>query len=102
MSEDKFYPFADEWMWNYCIFLGSFTDSEGNNWDLGVHISKRDFVSGAIVHGNESGDYYSPSFDRESVERFFSPKMDDYGPIEAYRETYRRAKEKGLLKRKEA
>jgi hypothetical protein len=63
---DKFYPAADEWMWDYAIFLGKFTDSEGRNFDLGVHIDYfpdgdnviKD-VMDATVHSNEAGDYTS-------------------------------------------
>jgi hypothetical protein len=102
MSEDKFYPSADEWMWSYCIFLGKFVDSKGNKWDLGVHIESSDIfdfyrLSAAIVHGNESGDYYSGDIN----ENVFDKRYDNFFPGEAYRETYRRAKEKGLFKRKE-
>lgn len=71
--DDKFYPSANEWMWNYCTFLGKFTDSEGENYDLGIHINKGyidlggsyvSSISDATVHGEEPGDYSSGDFRR--------------------------------------
>jgi hypothetical protein len=62
------YPSAKKWMWNYCYFLGKFTDSEGRNFDLGIHIYKNfpinstDRFLEANVNGNEAGDYYSGDF----------------------------------------
>jgi hypothetical protein len=61
---DLFYPDAKDWMWDYCLFLGKFTDSKGKNYDLGVHfnnytdLEKYNF-SLAIVYSNEPGDYSS-------------------------------------------
>lgn len=80
------YPEAKEWMWNYCIYLGPFTSSKGNNYDLGVYLSENGFHSGAIVASNTPGDYYSP--DLNSMEN----SNKDF-----YKETYRRAKELQLL-----
>ena len=56
-----YYPSAREWMWNYCIYLGPFTDSQGNNYDLGIYMDSDEFigVSAAIVYGNENGEYLS-------------------------------------------
>jgi hypothetical protein len=53
-----FYPSAKDWMWNYCIYLGPFTDSEGNNYDLGIHLGRLG-ASAAIVYGDEPGEYIS-------------------------------------------
>ena len=60
-----YYPSAKEWMWNYCIYLGPFTDSEGHNYDLGIHI-REDKEPGSVLHasnasvyGNEPGNYLS-------------------------------------------
>ena len=40
IKQDKFYPKADYWLWNYCIFLGKYTDPISNkNYDLGIHIT---------------------------------------------------------------
>ena len=88
------FPGANEWMWDYCVFLGPFTDSNGTNWDLGIHIDsdRYDFnVSGAIVYGNEPGDYYSP----ELQNMRYPPK--DYRPAEAYFETFNRAVRAGYI-----
>jgi hypothetical protein len=62
-----YYPSAREWMWNYCIYLGPFTDSKGENYDLGIHIDyseslKKYFYSEATVYGNTPGEYMSGDF----------------------------------------
>ena len=98
--DDFYYPSAINWMWDYCIPLGKFTDSKGNNYDLGIHIVEDVFngkpyreVSAAIVNGNESGDYYSGNLKENR-------KSDDPGfnwYHEKYNETHKRAKERGLL-----
>jgi len=93
MEGKYFYPDAIKWMWNYCEFLGKFTDSKGVNWDLGVHIDDK-WVVGAIVDGNEPGDYYSPCF---SVYKEGDYDNDDMVFTEAYLETIKRAKKKKLL-----
>jgi hypothetical protein len=56
-----YYPSAKEWMWNYCIYLGPFTDSRGNNYDLGIYINHNSFLeySNATVYGDEPGNYLS-------------------------------------------
>lgn len=60
-----YYPSAKEWMWNYCIYLGPFTDVEGHNWDLGIHIREDKepgstlHASNASVYGDEPGNYMS-------------------------------------------
>lgn len=87
---DLFYPDAINWMWYYCTNLGKFTDSNGNNYDLGVHVS-RDEVSAAIVFDNEPGEYYSGDLVTMCSIGCSHPRH------EAYRETYKRAKESGLI-----
>jgi len=59
---DLYYPSAREWMWSYCMYLGPYTDSKGNNFDLGVYFQDGKVNSFAIVHGNEPGDYFSGNF----------------------------------------
>ena len=84
-----FYPSAKEWMWGYCIYLGPFTDTSGRNYDLGIYLGEAEFdlaPSAAIVYGNEDGNYYSGSMDKQ--------RSDDF---EHYIETYRRAKELSLI-----
>ena len=54
-----FYPGAKDWMWNYCIPMGKFTDSYGNNYDLGFYISDYNTISAAIVYGDTPGHYIS-------------------------------------------
>ena len=101
MTEELFYPQAIEWMWNYCIPLGKFTDSKGNNYDLGIHILEDNIngrpykeISAAIVCSNNPGDYYSGELkpNRQSEKDGF----DWY--YEKYNETYKRAKAKGVIK----
>ena len=79
------YASAVNWMWNYCIYLGPFTDSEGNNFDLGIHDD-----SAAIVYGNNPGDYISGE-----LNLFGKPGSHSY---EAYEETRKRAKSLNLFK----
>ena len=61
--DDKFFPSADEWMWDYCTFLGKFTDSKGDNYDLGILLEGniKGQWSAAIVYGNTPGNYISGS-----------------------------------------
>lgn len=98
--DDKFYPQANEWMWDYCTFLGKFTDSQGNNYDLGVYIRHSVYngeifttESEATVYGNEPGDYYSGDFRHIRLD-------DNYKWIgqERLDEAYRRAKVLNLIK----
>ena len=84
-----FYPSAKEWMWNYCIYLGPFTDTEGDNYDLGIFMGDYESTgkaSAAIVYGDTPGNYLSGSLDMFGKES------------ECYQETVRRAKEIGLIK----
>ena len=83
-----FYPSAKEWMWNYCIYLGPFIDSSGNEFDLGIYIDKDGAKCAANVYGNEPGNYYSG--DLPTYKKYHSVK-------EHYEETFRRAKELGLI-----
>jgi len=83
-----YYPSAKEWMWDYCIYLGPFTDSEGTKYDLGVHITKYfkyKRYSAAIVYGNTPGDYLSGGLSETELTR------------ECYVETVRRCKELNLF-----
>jgi hypothetical protein len=77
-----YYPSGREWMWNYCIYLGPFTDSEGHNYDLGIYLG--DEASAAIVYGDTPGDYLSGG----NINR----------DMECYEEMWRRAKQLNLIK----
>ena len=81
-----YYPSGKEWMWDYCIYLGPYTDSKGDNYDLGIYLEDGN-ASAAIVYGDEPGDYFSGEL---------YPKM--YFDKEFYIETLRRAKELNLIK----
>lgn len=96
---NKFYPSANEWMWNYCIFLGKFTDKKGRNYDLGIYMTftfdkELDYknCSGAIVHGNEAGDYASGDMSYSTDRWNNNPSF-----FQKYIETFKRAKAKGLV-----
>lgn len=78
-----FYPSAKEWMWNYCIYLGPFTDSKGDNYDLGIYLYENGSKSAAIVYGDTPGNYLSgDNINRE---------------LECYQEMWRRARELNLI-----
>ncbi len=79
-----FYPSAKEWMWSYCIYLGPFTDSEGENYDLGIYLDNYKGKSAAIVYGDKPGNYLSG----DNINR----------DMECYQEMWRRAKELNLIK----
>jgi hypothetical protein len=90
---DKFYP--DHHMWTYCTFLGKYTDSNGQNYDLGIYEHPRlegDYkYCEATVYGNENHEYLSGLL-------VVGLKSDDGGTTyERLRETYKRAIEKGLI-----
>jgi hypothetical protein len=89
-----FYPSAREWMWNYCIYLGPFTDERGHNYDLGIFISNEvtglESFSAAIVYGNTPGNYLSGS-----MKTFY---YNDKNPFSYYTEVYNRMKLLGLYK----
>ena len=81
-----FYPSAIDWMWNYCIHLGPFTDSKGDNYDLGVYIDPESKLgtSAAIVYGNTPGNYLSGTVHFRSQ-------------LECYVETWKRASSLNLI-----
>ena len=100
--EEYFYPQAKEWMWTYCVFLGKYTDRAGNNFDLGVYVDDHGYVSGAIVDGNEPGDYWSPDFahvrDGLTPLEHYETRVNHYLMAEAYIETIKRAMARGIIK----
>jgi hypothetical protein len=85
------YPSATEWMWNYCVYLGPYRDSNGEDYDLGVYIDPLNpkNISAAIVYGDNPGDYYSGPL--EMIVR-----MTDEKTHEVYVETRKRAAILGL------
>ena len=64
--QQKFYPAANVWMWNYCKCLGCFT-YDGKHYDLGVYVNWRakEGCSWAVVYDNEPGSYLSGPIERE-------------------------------------
>lgn len=90
---DLFYPDAINWMWHYCTNLGKFTDSKGNNYDLGVFIDDDGDCHSAIVFDNEDGCYFSNELS------MYDPSSSDMSNWhnERLNETYKRAKEAGLI-----
>ena len=89
-TAEKYYPKADQWMWYYCTFLGKYSAPNDEEFDLGIFISKNGYVSFAIVHSDEPGDYFSGS-----VERFANdiPTDDLRGIDYAQIETLKRMQE---------
>ena len=78
------YPSARDWMWNYCIYLGSYTGFVNRQkYDLGIYVNQDGSLSHAIVYGNEPGDYLSGDIDSFKVSHVRC-------------ENIRRAKELGL------
>jgi hypothetical protein len=72
---DKFYPEANKWMWNYCTFLGKFTDSENNNYDLGIVFKDSGVLiigewCSAIVYDNVHGSYISSGDELDKIEDY--------------------------------
>lgn len=86
-SAPLFYPEARQWMWDYCIYLGPFTDSEGKNFDLGIYMGDH-CAHAAIVYDNEDGRYHSGELDRFG--------FCNHVHSEAYKETRKRAEALGL------
>lgn len=78
------YPSAKEWMWDYCLYLGSFTDSKGKNYDLGVHKNSNSChceFSNATVWDNNPGNYNSGFMDLDVIQNIngkIIPKYDWY------------------------
>ena len=72
----KYYPSANNWMWNYCTFLGQYTDVNGDNYDLGVLLKTESNLvisefSFAIVYGNKPGNYISGPYHNSEEKRDF-------------------------------
>jgi len=61
--DDKFYPEANDWMWDYCTFLGKFISSDGSKYDLGIVLKSKAMIleeySLAIVYGSSDCNYIS-------------------------------------------
>ena len=75
-------------MWNYCVYLGPFTNSNGDNFDLGVFMGDYEAfgsASAAIVYGDNPGNYLS-GFLKQSTD---NPVLE---------ETRKRAELLGLIK----
>lgn len=90
-KENKFYPEAENWMWTYCEFLGKFTDSKGRNYDLGIYVGEKPYISAAIVWGNTPGDYSSGD-----LHRYSGHSGTNFVKFEHYTETINRAKKAGF------
>lgn len=62
VTQNKFFPQADDWMWDYCRYLGSIRSTDNRSYDLGVWISpSKTEISFALVDGPNGGDYHSGS-----------------------------------------
>jgi hypothetical protein len=85
---ELYYPSAREWMWDYCIYLGPFTSSTGDNYDLGAFNTGDGDYTNATVYGDTPGNYISGGLE------MFNPEKDN----ELYNEVEKRLKALGLLK----
>jgi hypothetical protein len=82
------FPKAEEWMWDYCIYLGPY-ELKGVKYDLGVYVDPDGLVSAAIVYGNKGGEYFSGHL-------FYDGEM--YNTTDPkYIETTKRAKAVGII-----
>lgn len=83
---DKFYPEHNSYIWTYCIFLGKFTDSNGENYDLGVCVQKGKtsvcFLD-ATTYGPEGYQYSSGVFSKSMLDVYKEKELEWY--VEAYR-----------------
>lgn len=66
------YPSSKDWMFNYCLYLGSFTDSNGKKYDLGVHLNNVNMsefskFSDATVYDDNPGSYSSGFLDMDNL-----------------------------------
>lgn len=86
-NNDKHYPDANAWMWDYCVFLGKFTDSNGKNYDLGIFEGSQ--ILDATVYDNKPGSYSSGEM--ADLNYYIEQKR------EAFIECHRRAKLLGLI-----
>lgn len=59
-------------MWNYCTYLGEYTNRNGRRYDLGVHIAKDGTQSLAAVYGSFPGEYISGHLNVPSVNEDFA------------------------------
>lgn len=76
---DLHYPDAKKWMWDYCLFLGKFTDNKGNNYDLGVLLDTDGQFINATVYDNKAGSYLSGTMDYNStINNGMETKLDYY------------------------
>jgi hypothetical protein len=87
LNVELYYPSAREWMWDYCIYLGPFTSSTGDKYDLGA-FNNGEGYSNATVYGDTPGNYISGE-----LEMFNRDKTN-----ELYNEVEKRLKALGLLK----
>lgn len=71
--QKKHFPNADNWMWDYCKYLGSI-EYQGYKFDLGIWIPKGKIErpSYAIVYGNDAGDYISGHIDPTRTEPMYA------------------------------
>lgn len=84
--DDKFYP--GHRVWGYSTFLGKFTDSDGNNYDLGIFLDESGTCD-ATVHGGDPWEYSSGEI---------NVYTNTLTTREFKKEVYRRAKILNLVK----
>tara|TARA_B100000959_G_scaffold264863_1_gene305784 strand:+ start:521 stop:916 length:396 start_codon:yes stop_codon:yes gene_type:complete len=93
-----YWPNQLNYLWEYCIYLGSIVDDRGRKLDLGVYtaggMGELDgTVSDASAYGNEPENYKSGQLD------LFLVTTEGHREHEHYKEVYRRALAHGLTPR---
>lgn len=99
ITQNKHFPTADNWMWNYCRYLGSIRDVNGRPYDLGIWISSDKLqISFAIVDGPEGGDYHSGNIYVDGVIQSHVFNWLSNSNLIHYQIAFKLAQEKGIFK----
>jgi len=93
---DLFYPEAKEWMWEYSLNLGKFTDSTGVKYDLGIYVREDGRVMSSIVYDNKYACFNSGNLEGLTNGQTYLEFYTEIG-FEHYVETIKRATKLGLL-----
>jgi hypothetical protein len=83
-----YFPEGRESMWSYCVYLGPYTDSHGNNYDMGI----------LLRHGDEYGrDHSAACVWGSEPHQYTSGELKVFAGSEIHDEVSRRAKELNLI-----
>lgn len=99
VTQNKHYPQADNWMWNYCYYLGSIRDKDGRPYDLGIWTSAdKKQISFAVVDGPVGGDYHSGSIYVDGIIQPHIFKWLNNPNLIPHQIAFKLAQEKGIFK----